>query len=64
MNQIEQHEATVSSSFQQMKSQQNIMIFNHSITEDLARKSDYTRLNMNFNDDKNSEHNLKKCYVK
>jgi hypothetical protein len=38
MNQIKQHEATVSSSFQQMKIQQNMMIFNFSITEDLMKK--------------------------
>jgi hypothetical protein len=38
MSQIEQHEATVSSSFQQMKIQQNMMIFNLSIIKDLTKK--------------------------
>jgi len=61
---IEQHEVTVSSSFQQMKSQQNMMIFNCSITEDLARELNHARSNMNFNDDKDSEQNLKKHYMK
>jgi hypothetical protein len=61
---IEQYEATVSSSSQQMKSQQNMMIFDHSVTENLARESDHTRSNMNLNDDKDNEQNLKKCYVK
>ena len=61
---IEQHEVTVSSSFQQMKSQQNMMIFNCSITEDLARELNHARSNMNFNDDKDSEQNLKKHYVR
>jgi len=42
MSQIEQHEATVSSSFQQIKSQQNMMIFNHSVTEDLAKELNHT----------------------
>jgi len=63
-SQVEQHEATVSSSSQQIKSQQNMMIFDHSITEDLARESDHVWLNMNFKDDKNSKQNLKKHYVK
>ncbi len=40
-SQVKQHEATVSSSFQQTKSQQNMMIFNRSVTEDLARESDH-----------------------
>ncbi len=47
-----------------MKSQQNMMIFDHLITEDLARESNHARLNMNLNDDKDSEQNLKKHYVK
>jgi len=63
-SQIEQHKATVSSSSQQIKSQQNMMIFDHSITEDLARESNHARSNMNLNDDKDSEQNLKKHYVK
>jgi len=63
-SQIEQHEATVSSSSQQIKSQQNMMIFDQSITEDLARESNHARSNMNLNDDKDSEQNLKKHYVK
>ena len=61
---VEQHEATVSSSSQQMKSQQNMMIFNCSITEDLARESNHVQSNMNFKDDKDSEQNLKKHYAK
>ncbi len=64
MNQIEQHEATVSSSFQQMKSQQNMMIFDHSITEDFARELNHMQSNMNLNDDKDSEQNLKKHYTR
>ena len=64
MSWVEQHEATVSSSFQQMKSQQNTMIFDHSITEDLTRESDHMRSNMNFKNDKDSEQNLKKHYVR
>jgi len=64
MSQVEQHEATVSSSFQQMKSQQNMMIFNHSITKDFARELNHAQLNMNFKDDKDSEQNLKKHYIK
>ncbi len=61
---IKQHEATVSFSFQQMKSQQNMMIFNHLITEDFTRESDHAQSNMNFKDDKDSEQNLKKHYAK
>ena len=38
---IEQHEATVQSSSQQMKFQQNIMIFNTSFKEDIAKKSEH-----------------------
>jgi len=38
------------------------MIFDHSITEDFARESDQARSNMNFNDDKDSEQNLKKHF--
>ncbi len=63
-SQVKQHEATVSSSFQQMKSQQNIMIFDHLITEDLARELNQTRSNMNLNDDKDSEQNSKKHYAR
>jgi len=47
-----------------MKSQQNTMIFDHSVTEDLARKSNHARSNMNLNDDKDNEQNLKKHYMK
>ncbi len=61
---VEQHKATVSSLSQQMKSQQNIMIFDCSITEDLMRESDHAWSNMNLKDDKDSEQNLKKHYVK
>jgi len=64
MSQVEQYEATVSSSSQQMKSQQNMMIFDCSITENLAKESDYAWLNMNLKDDKDSEQNLKKCYAR
>ncbi len=64
MSWIKQHEATVSSSSQQIKSQQNMMIFDHSITEDFARESNHMRSNMNLNDDKDSEQNLKKHYVR
>jgi len=38
---VKQHEATVQSSSQQMKSQQNMMIFDTSFKEDIARKSEY-----------------------
>ena len=41
-----------------------MMIFDHSITEDFTRESDHTQLNMNLNNDKDSEQNLKKHYVK
>ncbi len=61
---IKQYEATVSFSSQQMKSQQNMMIFDHSITEDLTRESDHMQSNMNLNDDKDSEQNLKKHYTR
>jgi len=64
MSEIERHEATVLSSSQQMKSQQNMMIFNHSVTEDLARELNQTQSNMNLNDDKDSEQNSKKHYTK
>ncbi len=64
MSWVKQHEATILSSFQQMKSQQNTMIFNHSIIKDFARESDHAQSNMNFNDDKDSEQNLKKHYVR
>ncbi len=47
-----------------MKSQQNMMIFNHLITEDFTRESDHAQSNMNFKDDKDSEQNLKKHYAK
>ncbi len=47
-----------------MKFQQNIIIFDHSIIEDLARESNHMQLNMNFNNDKDSEQNLKKYYAK
>ncbi len=64
MSRVEQHETTVSSSSQQTKSQQNIMIFDCSVTEDLARESNHVQSNMNINDDKDSEKNLKKHYVR
>jgi len=64
MSRVEQHETTVSSSSQQTKSQQNIMIFDCSVTEDLARESNHAQSNMNLNDDKDSEQNLKKHYVR
>ncbi len=38
---IKQHEVTVQSSSQQMKSQQNMMIFDTSFKEDIARKSEH-----------------------
>ena len=38
---IEQHKVTVQSSSQQMKSQQNMMIFNTSFKEDIAKKSEH-----------------------
>jgi hypothetical protein len=41
MSQIKQHEATVSSLFQQMKIQQNTMIFDLSITKDFAKELNY-----------------------
>jgi len=40
------------------------MIFDHSVTEDFARKSDQAQLNINLNDDKDSEQNSKKHYAK
>jgi len=40
------------------------MIFNRSVTEDLARESNHARSNMNFNNDKDSEQNLKKHYTR
>jgi len=64
MSQIEQHEATVSSSSQQTKIQQNIMIFNLLITEDLAKKSDYMQSYKNLNDIEDNEQNVKKHYAK
>ncbi len=61
---IKQHKVTVLSSSQQTKSQQNTMIFDCSVTEDLTRESDHVRSNMNLNDDKDSEQNLKKHYAR
>jgi len=61
---VEQHKATVQSSSQQMKSQQNMMIFNTSFKEDIARKSEHVWSHMNLNDVENSEKTLKKCYAK
>jgi hypothetical protein len=63
INQVEQHEATVSSSFQQMKIQQNMMIFDLSITEDFAEELNHMQSYENFNDIKDSEQNVKKCYA-
>jgi hypothetical protein len=64
MNQIKQHEATVSSSSQQTKIQQNMMIFNLSITEDLAKELNHMQSYENFNDIEDSEQNVKKCYAR
>ncbi len=41
MSWVEQHEVTVQFSSQQMKSQQNMMIFNTSFKEDIAKKSEH-----------------------
>jgi len=41
MSQVKQHEATVSSSSQQMKSQQNMIIFDTLFKEDIARKLEH-----------------------
>jgi len=61
---VKQHEVTVSSSSQQMKSQQNMMSFNHSITEDFTKKSNHTWSCINLNNDKDSKQNLKKHYAR
>ncbi len=61
---IKQHEATVQSSSQQMKSQQNMMIFNTSFKEDIARKSKHAWSYMNLNDVEDSEKTLKKHYAR
>ncbi len=61
---IKQHEATVQSSFQQMKSQQNMMIFNTLFKEDIARKSKHAWSYMNLNDVEDSEKTLKKHYAR
>jgi hypothetical protein len=64
MNQVEQHEATVSSLFQQMKIQQNMMIFDLLITEDLAKELNHVQSYKNLNNIEDNEQNVKKCYVK
>ncbi len=61
---VEQHEATVQSSSQQMKSQQNMMIFDTLFKEDIAKKLKHVQSHVNFNDVKDSEKTLKKHYVK
>ncbi len=60
---VEQHEVTVQSSSQQMKSQQNMMIFDTSFKEDIAKKSKYVQSHVNFNDVEDSEKTLKKHYA-
>ncbi len=41
-----------------------MMIFNRSITEDLARESNHVQSNINLKNDKDSEQNLKKHYAR
>jgi len=46
-----------------MKSQQNMMIFDTSFKEDIAKKSKYVQSHVNFNDVEDSEKTLKKHYA-
>jgi hypothetical protein len=47
-----------------MKIQQNMMIFDFSITEDFAKKLNHVQSYENFNDIEDSEQNVKKHYAK
>ncbi len=47
-----------------MKSQQNMMIFDTSFKEDIARKSEHAWSHVNLNDVKDSEKTLKKHYTR
>jgi hypothetical protein len=63
-SQVEHYKATVSSSSQQMKIQQNMMIFNLLITENLTKKSNHVQSYKNLNDTEDNKQNVKKHYTK
>jgi len=41
-----------------------MIIFNHTVTEDLAKKLNYVRLNENFKNIKDNKKNMKKRYAR